>query len=685
MESKIFTHHLQEISPGVLNFGAARTALLEIKSGFWTIRSQMDVLVGTRLTNTILQQAGVNGGSSFAVSFGNPPDEIEDVHFFEICLQSYQSAGFGNFNLMEADWQTGKAVIHAQEAFEAWMMLQQGQSSAGPMCAYTSGVLVGFINIITDRRDIVCIERRCQALGDDFCEFVLRPVDTENDQSAVTFMPDPELARQLNLLELLFERMPMGIAILDSEYRIQRYNPTWADFALRYAPPSGTPLRPGVGYFDHLPGAEPTIQPLFERALAGETVRENGVRLESGNVTTYWDIVLAPLHENSRTTGILNVAVDVTEQQQLRKNLEQRVKERTQELQALLDVSATANSSLNLNERLKRTLDLIVELIRAERAGVVLADEGTGELIPHTLRPEQEIQPEDMAKMILVCQSVIDGGEALYIAPDPAEGLIEPGALLPLQIRGNRIGVLVIVGAEETSFSPAQLVLFQSIADQLSVAIENARLFERAELSAIASERNRLARDLHDAVTQTLFSASMIADVLPKIWERNEEEGYRRLEELRQLTRGALSEMRTLLVELRPAALVDTDLGDLIGHQINAFIARTRLEVKYDRIGEHNPPVDVKESFYRISQEAFNNIAKHAEATEVLVRLESHPEQVELLIQDNGIGFDSQSPNHEGLGLGIMQERARMVDAQLEILSLVHGGTGIQLAWKKSK
>ena len=117
----------------------------------------------------------------------------------------------------------------------------------------------------------------------------------------------------------------------------------------------------------------------------------------------------------------------------------------------------------------------------------------------------------------------------------------------------------------------------------MGIAIENAQLFEKAEAAAIAAERNRLARDLHDAVTQTLFSASMIADVLPIIWDKNPDQGMLRLEELRQLTRGALSEMRTLLVELRPAALVDTDLGDLIGHQVNAFIARTRIPVEYER------------------------------------------------------------------------------------------------------
>ena len=191
----------------------------------------------------------------------------------------------------------------------------------------------------------------------------------------------------------------------------------------------------------------------------------------------------------------------------------------------------------------------------------------------------------------------------------------------------------MIVGPEGGEFTAAQLALFQSITDQLGVAVENARLFEQVKKAAVAEERNRLARDLHDAVTQTLFSASMMADVLPIIWEGDPEDGQRRLEELRILVRGALSEMRTLLVELRPAALVDTDLGDLIGHQVNAFIARSRLMVAFERKCYYNPPVEIKETFYRIAQEGFDNIAKHAEASHVIVYLDCHEDQVELRIE----------------------------------------------------
>ena len=487
---------------------------------------------------------------------------------------------------------------------------------------------------------------------------------------------------QADLLELLFERMPMGIAILDREFRIQRYNPTWGEFAARYTPSTGAPLAPGIGYFEHLPGTETAIRPLFERALTGEVVRENGFRLQSDETVTYWNIVLAPLIKNDETVGILNIAVDVTEQTKLQQNLERLIAERTRELQVLLDVTAAANRSLDLKETLATTLDLIVALVGASRAGVMLLDEPTGELIPYSLRPVRDVASDDLEKMLSTCRSVLDDGAALYVAPDPEEGLLEPGALIPLESRGDRLGVLVIVGSQGGAFSTAQLALFQSIADQLGVAVENARLFARSEQAAVAAERNRLARDLHDAVTQTLFSSSMIADVLPKIWERNPDEGRRRLEELRQLTRGALSEMRTLLVELRPAALADTDLGDLLEHQVNAFIARTRLQVGFERSVSYNPPVEVKEAFYRIAQEAFNNIARHAEAAQVRVRLDGEPGKMDLTIQDDGVGFDAQTLEHEGLGLGIMRERARSIGARLEVVSRPGRGTRLHLNWQ---
>jgi signal transduction histidine kinase len=293
----------------------------------------------------------------------------------------------------------------------------------------------------------------------------------------------------------------------------------------------------------------------------------------------------------------------------------------------------------------------------------------------------RHVAAEDMVIMVQACETVVASQQPLYVAPDPEGGLTEAGALLPLHVREETLGVLVIIGAEDGALAQSQMPLFKSIADQLSIAIDNARLYERAAEAAVATERNRLARDLHDAVTQTLFSATLVADVLPRLWDKNPAEGRRRLEEVRQLTRGALSEMRTLLLELRPTALIDTDLADLIEHQVNAFIARARLEVHYSEALASDPPPAEKEVFYRIAQEALNNIAKHAGASRVSVTLTGDGDGVNLRIQDDGCGFNPDGVSAEHLGLGIMRERAEGIGARLSIESHPQQGTTIQLIW----
>ena len=682
MNEQFLFEHLSEKSPGVLNFGTARMALLDIEAGFWGIRRQMEALIGSRLSNSVLQQAGANGGASFASSFGSAEEVDEQRRLFEDCVRAYQVAGFGQFTIDDVHWPVGRLVLQGKNTVEAWMVQRHGQKAAEPVCAYTAGVLVGFINVISKRQDVVCIEHKCQAMGDESCAFELIPASQAKNQTVIAYNPDPGLGRQLNLLETLFERMPMGIAILDREYHILRYNPTWIDFSERYAPPSAAPLMPGVRYFDHQPGTEPVVLPLFEETINGKTIHQNGVRLESEGIVTYWDVVLAPLVEDDEIDGILVVAVDATQREAARQNLEQRVSERTHELHMLLDMSSAASSSLELAEMLSSTLGLLVDLVNASRAGVILRDESTGKLTTQLLRPVQDIDPAEMEKMLRACESVVSKGEPLYIDSDPENGLMEPGALLPLRIRDQVIGVLVIIGPQGGSFSIQQQALFRSIAEQVSVAVENARLYEQAEQVAITAERNRLARDLHDAVSQTLFSASLIADVLPKLWDKNPEAGKQKLEELRLLTRGALSEMRTLLLELRPDAFRDVDLGDLYRHLGNAFTARTRIPVNISQDGEAGMPLNVKEVFYRVGQEALNNIGKHAGATKVDIRLSLKDGQTHMEIQDDGCGFDTLTLSAENLGLKIMAERVDSIKGKLKIESKIGTGTAIQLSWQ---
>ncbi|MBA3532368.1 MAG: sensor histidine kinase, partial [Ardenticatenales bacterium] len=237
---------------------------------------------------------------------------------------------------------------------------------------------------------------------------------------------------------------------------------------------------------------------------------------------------------------------------------------------------------------------------------------------------------------------------------------------------------------EARHFSEEDIGLAVAFADQAVLAIENARLRAQVEQSAVAAERNRLARDLHDAVTQTLFSTSLIAEVLPQLWERNPDEALRRLEELRQLTRGALAEMRTLLFELRPAVLITTELGELLRQLAAAAMGRTRLPVSVAIEGAGLLLPGVQVALYRIAQEALNNVTKHANATEASIDLRFEPEGVTLHIRDNGRGFDLDKVNPERLGRDIMRERAGAIGATLEIKSQLGQGTDIFVIWRNN-
>jgi signal transduction histidine kinase len=224
---------------------------------------------------------------------------------------------------------------------------------------------------------------------------------------------------------------------------------------------------------------------------------------------------------------------------------------------------------------------------------------------------------------------------------------------------------------------------------QLSQAFD--RMVERLQKSegrlaqAAAEERNRLARDLHDAVSQTLFSASLIADVVPRLWDRNQTEARKRLEEIRQLTRGALAEMRTLLLELRPAALVEAEIGHLL-HQLGESInGRARIPVSVSIEGECLVSADIKVALYRIAQEALNNVAKHSGAKQAAVGLICTPREITLSISDNGRGFDASAIHPESLGVGIIRERAREIGASLTIESSTGNGTRITVVWRNTQ
>jgi signal transduction histidine kinase len=256
---------------------------------------------------------------------------------------------------------------------------------------------------------------------------------------------------------------------------------------------------------------------------------------------------------------------------------------------------------------------------------------------------------------------------------------------VPIVVQERVYGGMILCYDAPKSFSDEDAALAAIFADQLALAIETARLRDRAQETAVAAERNRLARELHDAVTQTLFSASVIAETLPRIWKTHPREAHRGLDELRQLTRGALAEMRTLLLELRPAALTEKPLGELLSNLVEATTSRTRVPVTLDAQGDSLLPPSQQVAFYRIAQEALNNVVKHAEATAVHVRLRSSAAQTVLTVEDNGTGFDPLLRLAGHFGLEIMQERADQVGASLSVDSQFSGGTRVAVRWQRKE
>jgi signal transduction histidine kinase len=207
------------------------------------------------------------------------------------------------------------------------------------------------------------------------------------------------------------------------------------------------------------------------------------------------------------------------------------------------------------------------------------------------------------------------------------------------------------------------------------------KLLLQTRKQAAVEERNRLAQDLHDVVSQILFSINLIAISLPRLWKRDPVMAERSTNELQRLTRGALAEMRILLRELRPHTIAEVELGTLLTQLSESISARHDIVVDLQACSECYLPLEVHVALYRIAQEATNNITKHAEASLVKMDLDRDEKEVRLAIFDDGCGFDVNEVLSDNMGLDIMQERANAISADLTINSRPGAGTTIAVTW----
>jgi len=428
----------------------------------------------------------------------------------------------------------------------------------------------------------------------------------------------------------------------------------------------------------------------------------------------------SPFTVENRGTGftyqdrlcLLSVVRDVSARVQAEQLLRQQVEARTREQTTLLEISQTLASALELKPGLiLEQLRVIIEFTHAvlfaleELELVALAVRGPQRLeqaMPFRIRmddPETQaaLLNEHQPQLITDVWSDEPAAQLLRsLLKDQAAILLEgvqAWMWVPLAVKGRVIGGIGIAHTEPDTFTIHQANLALTMANQAAITMINAQLYEQAQTLATLQERQRLAQNLHDAVNQSLFSAGLIAEVLPRLWERDPAKGRRSLQDLRRLTRGALAEMRGLLAELRPQVLIDSELADLLRQLGSAFTGRTNIPVAVTVVGEGSPqeqgtlqepkelPPDVKVAFYRLSQEVFNNIAKHAKASQVAILLQYDDGAVELNISDDGQGFDPEHTLSGHFGLSMMRERAEAVGMIMSVTSQPGHGTEIAIRW----
>lgn len=388
--------------------------------------------------------------------------------------------------------------------------------------------------------------------------------------------------------------------------------------------------------------------------------------------------------------------------------LERRVDERTRELRGLLELSRTVASTLELPPLLQVVAEQFRQVIHCDDATIYMLEKESLRVM-HFSGP---MPLPDYLKQLLPLdrmpphRPVIRGRKPVVVGDlrgsDPlAVGMQREWGLtldrdfaflvawmgIPLIVQDRVIRMIGIGSRTANSFTPEHMDLAQAIASHAAAAMENARLCAEAQRAAALEERQRLARELHDSVSQVLYGIQLGAQTARELVATQPEENSRLAESLSEpldyvlsLAEAGLAEMRALIFELRPESLQTEGLVAGLT-KLMAFVrVRNHLAVVSDLCDEPQVPIELKETLYRIVQEALQNIVKHAQATAATVTLRCGLEGVEVVVVDDGRGFDPRGvfPGH--LGLRSMQERAARTGGKVIVTSRLGEGTRVQ-AW----
>jgi PAS domain S-box-containing protein len=378
---------------------------------------------------------------------------------------------------------------------------------------------------------------------------------------------------------------------------------------------------------------------------------------------------------------------------QTEESLAQRVADQSRKLTAMYEVILMGGQSLEMRELLEQSLDRIITVMIGDAACIHLWDEG-GEIL--RLNAQRGLSAEAQAQIEILPEVWLQGDSIPWSVNDLTADAEIPrsirlpgfGAYLgaPINLRERAVGALSVFWSQPVQFPVEDIAMFSAMADQLGIIIENVRLRRRSEQAAAMQERRRLARDLHDSVTQSLHSLVLSADTASNRFKKgNLDRLEESLSQLADSARQALKEMRLLLYELRLIPLEQVNLVEALQTRLETVERRAGVEAQFLMEGKMDWPPAWEGELYCIAMEALNNSLKHARATQVSVRLNGGLNRVELEIVDNGQGFEFQDkfdqyPRAGGMGLRSMAERAERLGGKLVIDSQPGMGTRVRVS-----
>jgi signal transduction histidine kinase len=379
----------------------------------------------------------------------------------------------------------------------------------------------------------------------------------------------------------------------------------------------------------------------------------------------------------------LALNAQLKEQVALLETQRQQLERRVREVSGLVRSSALITSTLDLDEVLSLILEQLAEVVQYDRASILMLIDGQLKIIAGKGfdHPDEVVgvtfDPRDNA---LTRRLIADGKPIVLLDVRNEPGFVtNPGDLtqswigVPLMVRNRVIGALALDKNQAAFYDDDDGQTVMAFANQAAVAIENAQLYDRSREQDILEERNRLARELHDSLSQSLFSMVLNAEAANLFFDVDKEKARAQINLLYETANAALKDMRSLIFELRPANLEQEGLATVLSKHAKLVGERHGIKIRVEVKGQRRLPLQIEKALFRVAQEALNNVVKHARANEAIITLSTHDNWIEMSVQDNGVGIEPGVFKPNTLGLTSMRERVEQLGGSFEIVPSPNG------------